>query len=78
LGISENRVLRIFGPKKDAITGCRGKLHCEELNNLLIRLIKSKRMTYAGHVARKRDKRNEYTTLVIAKGTRPPGRPRRT
>jgi hypothetical protein len=56
--VFENRMLRkIFGPKRDkGIGGCR-KLHNEELNNLnfspdIIRMIKSKRMRWAGHVAR--------------------------
>jgi hypothetical protein len=56
--VSENRVLmRIFGPKKDEVTGSWRKLHNEELHNLystpsIIRMIKSRRMRWAGHVAR--------------------------
>jgi hypothetical protein len=56
--VFENRVLRrIFGPKRDEVTGEWGKLHSEELNILypspnIIRQIKSKRMRWAGHVAR--------------------------
>jgi hypothetical protein len=52
----KNRVLRrIFGPKKDEVTGDWKKLHSEELHNLysypdIIRQIKSKRMRWAGHV----------------------------
>ena len=54
----ENRVLRrIFGPKRDEVTGEWRKLHNEDLNDLLssfniVRLIKSRRMRWAGHVAR--------------------------
>jgi hypothetical protein len=53
----ENRVLRrIFGPKGDEATGEWGRLHNEELNDLysspnIIRVIKSRRMRWAGHVA---------------------------
>jgi hypothetical protein len=48
---------RIFGPKRDEVTGDCGKLHNEELHNLysspdIIRMIKSRRMRWAGHVAR--------------------------
>jgi hypothetical protein len=55
--VFENRVLRrIFGPKRDEVTGGWRKLHNEELNNLyyspsIIRIIKSRRMKCAGHVA---------------------------
>jgi hypothetical protein len=53
----ENRVMRrIFGPKRDGVTGGRRKLHNEELHNLypspsIIRIIKSRRMRWVGHVA---------------------------
>jgi hypothetical protein len=66
----ENRVLRrIFGPKRDEVTAGWRKLHDEELHNLysspgLIRLIKSRRMRWVGHVARMREKRNAYRILV--------------
>jgi hypothetical protein len=53
----ENRVLRrIFGPKRDEVTGEWRRLHIEELNDLycspnIVRMIKSRRMRWAGHVA---------------------------
>jgi hypothetical protein len=56
--VVENRVLRrIFGPKRDEVTGGWRKLHNEELHNLysypsIIRMIKSKRMRWTGQVAR--------------------------
>jgi hypothetical protein len=82
--VFENRVLRrIFGPKRDEVTGDWRKLHNEELHNLyfspnIIRMIKSRRMRWAGHVARMGDKRNAYRILVgKPKGRRPLGRPRR-
>jgi len=58
LRVFENRVLtRIFGPKRDEVTGEWRKLHNEELNNLcsspnIVRVIKSRRMRWVGHVAR--------------------------
>jgi hypothetical protein len=58
LRMFENRVLRrIFGPKRDEVTGGWRKLHNEELHNLysspsIIGMMKSRRMTWAGHVAR--------------------------
>jgi hypothetical protein len=58
LRVFENRVLRrIFSPKRDEVTGDWRKLHSEELHNLysspdIIRLVKSRRMRWAGHVAR--------------------------
>ena len=54
----ENRVLRIvFWPKRDKVTGERRRLHDEELRDLyslpnIVRVVKSRRMTWAGHVAR--------------------------
>jgi hypothetical protein len=66
----ENRVLRrIFGPMRDEVIGGRRKLHNEELHNLycspsiLIRMTKSRRMRWAGHLARIREKRNAYNVL---------------
>jgi hypothetical protein len=55
--VFEKRVLRIFGPKREGVTGGWRKLHNEELHNLyssssIIRIIKSRRMRWAGHVAR--------------------------
>jgi hypothetical protein len=56
--VFENRVLRrIFGPKRDEVTGGRRKLHNEELHNLhssptIVRMVKSRRMRWAMHVAR--------------------------
>jgi hypothetical protein len=58
LRVFENRVLRrIFGPKRDEVTGERRKLHDEGFRDLcswpsIIRIIKSRRMRLAGHVAR--------------------------
>jgi hypothetical protein len=58
LRVFENSVLRrIFGPKRDKVTGGWRKLHNEELHNLysspsMIRMIKSRRMKWAGHVVR--------------------------
>jgi hypothetical protein len=68
--VFENRVLRrIFGPKRDEVTGEWRKLHNEELRELksspsIIRKMKSKRMGWAGHVARRGKKRNAYRLLV--------------
>jgi len=79
----ENRVLRrIFGPKRDEVTGEWGKLHNEELNDLycsphVVRAINSKRMRWAGHVAHAGERRGVYRVLVRKpKGKRPLGRPR--
>jgi hypothetical protein len=80
--VFENRVLRrIFGPKRDEVTGGWRKLH-NELRDLyssqsIIRIIKS-RMRWVGHVARMEEKRNAYRLLVgKPEGKRPLGRPRR-
>jgi hypothetical protein len=70
LGVFENRVLmRIFGSKRDEVTGEWTKLHNEELHHFysspsIIRIMKARRMRWAGHVARIRDKRNAYRLLV--------------
>ena len=78
-----NRALRrIFGPKLDEITEERRKLHNEELNDLysspnIVRVIKSRRMRWAGHVARMSERRSVYGVLVgKLEGQRPLGRPR--
>jgi hypothetical protein len=60
---------RIFGPKRNELTGGWRKLHNEQLHNLysspsIIRIIKSRRMRWAGHVARVGEKRNVYRLLV--------------
>jgi hypothetical protein len=79
--VFENRVLRrIFGPTTDEVTGDWRKLHNEELHNLyapnIIRIIKSRRIRWAGHVARMGEM-NTYRILVRKpEGTRPPGRPK--
>jgi hypothetical protein len=61
--VFEKRVLRIFRPKRDEVTGDWRKLHNEELYNLysspnIIRMIRSRRMKWAGHVARMGEKGN--------------------
>jgi hypothetical protein len=76
--VFENRVLRIFGAKRDEVTGDWRKVHNEELHDLysspsIIRIIKARGMRWARHVARM-EKRNAYRRLV---GKRPLGRPRR-
>jgi hypothetical protein len=80
----ENRVLRrIFGPKGDEVTGEWRKLHSGELHNLysspdIIKQIKSRRMRWAGHVARMGEGRNMYRVLVGKPERKSPlGRPRR-
>jgi hypothetical protein len=73
----------MFGPKRDEVAGGWRKLHNEELHNLysspsIIRIIKSRRMRWAGNVARMGEKRNAYSLLVgNPEGKRPLGRPRR-
>ena len=74
---------RIFGPKRDDVTGEWSKLHNEELNDLhrspnIFRVIKSRRMRWAGHVARMGEGRGVYRVLVgKPEGRRPLWRPRR-
>jgi hypothetical protein len=84
LRVLENRVLkRIFGLKRDEVTGGWRKLHNEELRDLysvpsIIRMMKSKGMRWVGHVGRMGEKRNAYRLLVgKPEGKRPLGRPRR-
>jgi hypothetical protein len=82
LRVFENRLLRIYGPKRDGVTGEWRKLYDKELHNLyslpsIIRIIKSRRMRWAGHVTRMVEKRNMYRLLVgKPEGKRPLGRPR--
>jgi hypothetical protein len=80
----ENRVLRkMFRPKRDEVAGEWRKLHNEELHNLflspnIIRQIKSRRMKWAGHVARMGEEKELYKVLVgKPEGKRPLGRPGR-
>jgi hypothetical protein len=84
LRVFENRVLRrLFGPRRDEVTGEWRKLHNEELHNLylfpdIIRQVKSRRMRWAGHVARMGEDRKVYKVLVgKPEGRRPLGRPSR-
>jgi hypothetical protein len=84
LRVFENRVLRrLFGPKRDEVTGEWRELHNEELCNLyslpsIIRIINSRRMRWAGHVARIGKKWNACRLLVgKAEGKRQPGRLKR-
>jgi hypothetical protein len=84
LRVFESRVLRrVFGPKTDEVTGEWRKLHNEELNDLyslhnIVRVVKSRRMRWAGHVARLREDRVVHRVLVgKPEGKRPLGRPRR-
>jgi len=84
LRVFENMVLkRIFGPRKEEVTGEERRQHNEELNDLysspnIVRVIKSRRMRLARHVARMGEKRGIYRVLVgKPEGRRPLGRPRR-
>jgi hypothetical protein len=69
--VFENRLLRrIFGPRRDEVTGEWRKLHNEEHNDMysspsIIRIIKARRMRWAGHVARMVEQRNAYRLLVV-------------
>ena len=75
--------MRIFGPKRDDVKGKWRKLHIEELNDLncspnIVRVLKSRRMRWAGHVARMGKRRGVYRVLVgKPEGMRLLGRPRR-
>jgi hypothetical protein len=80
----ENSVLtKIFGLKRDEVTGGWRKLHNEELHGLysspgIVRVIKARRMRWAGHVARMGEVRGAYNILVgRPEGRRPLGRPKR-
>jgi hypothetical protein len=81
--VFENRVLRrLFGPKRVEVTGEWRKLLNKELHDLysspsIIRIIKSRRMRWVGHVTRMGEKRKAYRLLVgESEGKRPLGRPR--
>ena len=80
----ENRLLRrVFGPKRDEVTGEWRTLHTEELSDLyslpnIVRVVKSGRMRLAGYVARMGEGRSVHRVLVgKLEGKRPLGRPRR-
>jgi hypothetical protein len=82
--VFENRVLRrVFGPKKDEVAGEWTKLHNEELSDQysllnIVWVVKSRRMRWAGHVARMGEGRDVHRVLVgKPEGKRPLGRPRR-
>jgi len=84
LRVFENRVLRrVFGPKRDEVTGEWRKLHNEELNDLycspnIFPVIQSRRMRWVVHVARMGERRGVYRVLVgKPEGKRPLGRHRR-
>jgi hypothetical protein len=82
--VFENRVLRrVFGPKRDEVTGEWRKLHNEELSDLyslpsIMRVVKSRRMRWTGHVALMGKGRDVHRVLVgKTDGKRPLRRPRR-
>jgi hypothetical protein len=81
--VFENRVLRsVFGPKRDEVTGEWRKLHIEELNDVyslpnIVRVVKSRRIRWVGHVARMGEDRGVHRVLVgKPEGKRPLGRQR--
>ena len=83
LRVLENRVLRrVFGPKRDEVTGKWRKVHNEELMDLyslpnIVRVVKSRRMRWVGHVARMEEGRGVHRVLVgKPEGKRLLGRPR--
>jgi len=84
LRVFENRVLRrIFRPRRDELTGEWRKIHNEELTDLyishnIVRVIKLRRIKWAGHVGRMGERRGVYRILVgKTEEKRPLGRPRR-
>jgi hypothetical protein len=85
LRVFENRVLRkVFGPKRDEVTGKWRKMHNEELNDLyslpsIVWVVKLRRMRWAGHVARMGEERGVHRVLVGKfEGKRSLGRSRRS
>jgi len=82
LRVFDNRVLRVFRSKRDEVTGEWKKLHNEELRDLyslpnIVRVVKSRRMRWAWHVARMGERRGVHMVLVgKPEGKRPLGRPR--
>ena len=82
LKVFQNRVLKIIGPKRYDVTREWRKLHNEKLNDLysspnIVRVIASRRMRWAGRVARMGERRDVYRVLVgKPEGKRPLGRPR--
>jgi len=69
LRVFENMVLRIFGPRRDELTGEWRRLHNEELNDLycspnIVRVIKWRRMRWVEHLARRGEERGVYRVLV--------------
>jgi hypothetical protein len=85
LGETKRSIQReIFGPRRDEVTGKWRRLHNEELNDLysspnVVRVMKSRRMRWAGHVASMGEGRGVYYRVLVGKpeGKRPLGRPRR-
>jgi hypothetical protein len=83
LRVFENRLRRVFGPKRDEVTGEWTKLRNEELNDRyslpnIVRVEKSRRMRWAGLVARMGEERVAHRLLVgKPEGKRPLGRPKR-
>jgi len=83
LRVFENRVLRrVFGPKRDEVTWELRKLHNEELRDLyslsnIVRVVKSRRMRWAEHMARRGERRGVHRVLMgKPEGKRKLGRPR--
>ena len=81
LRVFENRVLRrVFGPKRDEVTGVWRKLHNEELSDLysllnIVRVVKSRRIRWAGNVARMGEETGVHKVMVgKPEGKRPLGR----
>jgi hypothetical protein len=83
LSVFQNRMLRIFGPKRNEVIGDWRKMHNEELHNLysspsIIRMIKTRRMRWREHAARMEQKINAYRIQMEKRDGRIPlGRPRR-